>query len=94
MSTFKQVDPERISFIGRPKFKAEEFLDPVGKRGFLHPLQCRADPDKFTGDIPKVKVHCSLSQKVRLFKLLDDFAVALSEADVVPHGCYLWKLQR
>lgn len=71
MSTFKQVDPERISFIGRPRFKAEKFLDPVGKEIFLHPLQCRADPDKFTGNIPRVKVHCSLSQKVRLFELPD-----------------------
>ena len=70
-STFKQVDPERISFVGRPKFKAEKFLDPLGKDVFLKPLQCRNDPDSYEGKVPRVKVHCSLSQKVRLFELLD-----------------------
>lgn len=71
MSTFKPVDPERISFIGRPNFKAEKYLDPAGREVFLKPLQCRADGATFAGPIPRVKVHCSLAQKVRLFELLD-----------------------
>ena len=71
MSTFKPVDPERISFVGQPKFRAEEYLDPKGREVFLDPLKCRDDPDSFQGTIPRVRVHCSLSQKVRLFELLD-----------------------
>ena len=71
MSTFKPVDPERISFTGRPKFKAENYLDPTAKAVFLNPLRCRSNPDSFEGQVPRVKVHCSLAQKVRLFELLD-----------------------
>ena len=71
MSTFKPVDPSRLSFIGTPSFDPGPYLDPLSRRIFEDPLAERLDPARFQGRAPKLRVHCSRSQKIRLFELLD-----------------------
>ncbi len=71
-STFKPVEPERLSFTGRPVFDPCPFLDPHGKKVFEDPLGCRMSPEDAEGVPPKLKVHCGKGQRVALFKLLDE----------------------
>lgn len=71
MSTFKPVDPSRLSFIGTPSFDPGPYLDPISRRIFEDPLKERLDPGGFNGRPPKLRVHCSRSEKIRLFELLD-----------------------
>ena len=71
MSTFKPVDPSRLSFIGTPSFDPGPYLDPISRRIFEDLLKERLDPGGFNGRPPKLRVHCSRSEKIRLFELLD-----------------------
>ena len=70
-STFKEIEPSRLSFVGRPVFNPSPFLDSRSRRVFELPLTCSLPPDEFTGTVPLVKFHCSRSQKIKLFELLD-----------------------
>lgn len=70
-STFKQVDPSRLSFTGVPGFDPSYFLDEGGRRIYEEPIKHRRDPNSYTGKLPKLKVHCSFEEKVKLFELLD-----------------------
>lgn len=71
-STFKTVEPERLSFVGRPEFDPGPYLDPWGKKVFEDPLKRRLSPHEVREAPPKLKVHCSSKQRAALFKLLDD----------------------
>lgn len=71
MSTFKPIDPARLSFVGKPSFDPTKYLDPISQEIFNNPLSTRTPPDKYLGAVPKLKVFCSRSQKIRLFELLD-----------------------
>ena len=71
MSTFKPVDPSRLSFIGTPSFNPGPYLDDLSKRIFEDPLKERLAPENYTKRPPKLKVHCSRTEKIRLFELLD-----------------------
>lgn len=70
-STFKEVDPSRLAFVGEPVFDPSPFLDERSRRVFRFPMDCSRDPDAFQGSILFVQVHCSRSQKIKLFELLD-----------------------
>ena len=70
-STFKEIDPARLSFMGTPVFYPTPFLDDESVAIFERPLQCALDPDAFDGRVPFVQVHCSKEKKVALFSLLD-----------------------
>ena len=70
-STFKEIDPERLQFVGTPTFDPRPYLDKRGREVFEHPLQNSLDPDCFDGPVPVVKMHCSVGSKVKLFELLD-----------------------
>lgn len=70
-STFKEVDPSRLSFVGTPSFNPSPYLDELSRRIFENPLATRDDPSSYRGKKPKLKVHCSLNEKVKLFELLD-----------------------
>ena len=84
MSTFKPVDPSRLSFIGTPSFDPGPYLDPLSRRIFEDPLQERMKPADFVGKPPKLRVHCSRSDRIRLFELLDaSNRLALFEAKEV-----------
>ena len=71
MTTFKPVDASRLTFAGLPKFDPWPFLDPEGRGIFEDPLGCRMATEDFTGPKPKLRVHCSRTEKVKLFDLLD-----------------------
>ena len=70
-STFKEIDPSRLSFVGTPSFNPSPYLDELSRKIFEDPIQTRDDPDHYVGKKPQLKVHCSLAQKIRLFELLD-----------------------
>ena len=66
LTTFKSVDPSRLSFAGRPVFDPTPFLDVRGKQIFNDPLSCRLRKEDFVGTRPKLRVN-----KVKLYELLD-----------------------
>ena len=70
-STFKEIDPSRLQFVGFPNFDPRPYLDEKGRNVFEHPLQCSLDPALFDGEVPHVKMHCSREAKIKLFELLD-----------------------
>ena len=70
-STFKELDPDRLRFVGTPSFDPVPYLDPAGARIYQYPLQCRVPAAEFTGTVPHVRMHCSFEAKIRLFELLD-----------------------
>ena len=70
-STFKPVDPSRLNFVGRPCFDPTPYLDSLSKKIFLDPCQMRRNPDECSVKPPRLRVHCSRAQKVKLFELLD-----------------------
>jgi len=71
MTTFKPIDPSRLSFISRPAFDPSPYLDPVGRRIYQDPLGTRMPPEDYSGPKPHLRVHASASNKVKLFELLD-----------------------
>ena len=71
LSTFKPVDPDRLQFVGTPSFDPTPYLDPLSQRIFNDPMSTRTAPEHCTVKPPKLRVHCSRSQKIRLFNLLD-----------------------
>lgn len=70
-STFKTVEPERLSFTGLPSFDPTPFLDTHSAEVFNRPLDMGLDPNAFAGQIPFVQVHCPKGKKIKLFELLD-----------------------
>lgn len=70
-STFKQVEPSRLTFVGEPLFDPVPYLDERSAAVFLHPLANSMSPEEFVGSIPRVRVHCSKAKKIALFELLD-----------------------
>ena len=70
-STFKQVDASRLSFVGSPAFNPTPYLDPLSKQIFTDPLSCRMGPADCLVRPPKLRIHCSQSETVKLFSLLD-----------------------
>ena len=80
MSTFKPV----VSFIGTPSFNPGPYLDDLSRRIFEDPIKERLDPRDYHGRPPKLRIHCSRSQKIRLFELPDASSrLALFEAHEV-----------
>ena len=71
LSTFKPVEPERLSFVGRPAFDPSPYLDSKTRAVFNQPLTERIRPEMYTGMVPRVRVHCNLEKKIKLFELLD-----------------------
>lgn len=70
-STFKQVDPDRLAFVGTPSFDPRRYLDERGRKIFEEPIACRLPASQYQGGVPRLKVHCSSREKIRLFELLD-----------------------
>jgi len=87
-STFKEIESDRLAFVGVPCFDPSPFLDEQSRRVFQFPLDCSRDPSSFQGSIPHVKLHCPRSEKIRLFELLDrSKRLSLHTADQV-RGSY------
>ena len=70
-STFKEVDPRRLTFTGFPAFRPSKFLDELGRKVYDDPLAMRMSPEECKLKQPRLKVHCSNKDKVSLFELLD-----------------------
>lgn len=62
-STFKELDPSRLRFVGTPSFDREPYLDTAGARVYQHPLECRLPVSDFTGRAPLMRMHCSFPSK-------------------------------
>ena len=71
MTTFKEIDSKRLTFVGRPVFDPSPYLDPKGRKIFQDPLATRDPITPTTRRPPRLRVHCSKTEKVRLFELLD-----------------------
>ena len=71
MTTFKPVDASRLVFAGLPRFDPGPYLDERGRAIYEDPLSCRLPPEEYKGPKPKHCVHCSRSEKIKLFSLLD-----------------------
>ena len=70
-STFKPVDPSRLTFVGRPSFDPSPYLDELGRKVFEEPMEHRMDPSLYIGKVPLLRVHCSKSKKLDMLALLD-----------------------
>lgn len=72
MTTFKEIDSSRLKFVGRPNFDPSPYLDPVSRKIlFQDPLATRDPITAATRKPPRLRIHCSKNEKIRLFELLD-----------------------
>ena len=71
LTTFKPVDPARLTFSGNASFDPRPFLDPICRELYERPLENRLEPGHCAERPPRVRVHCSLASKIKLFELLD-----------------------
>jgi len=85
MSTFKPVDPSRLSFIGTPSFDPGPYLYVLSRRIFDDPIKERLDRRITMADLQSSESTALYrSQKIRLFELLDASSrLALFEAHEV-----------
>lgn len=70
-SAFKPVVASRLTFGGTPSFDPGPFLDPLSKLIFDDPCSLREDPRTCSKQPPKMRVHCSRSERIKLYELLD-----------------------
>ena len=70
-STFKPIEPSRLTFQGAPDFDPRPYLDPVTRAIFEDPIRFATPLEEFSGTLPRVRVHCAYPKKIQLFKLLD-----------------------
>ena len=71
VGAFKPVESERLQFRGFPDFDPTPFLDARSKEIYEHPFEHSIDPDEFMGEVPRVRVHCSREERLKLYQLLD-----------------------
>ena len=71
VGTFKPVESERLQFRGFPDFDPTPFLDAHSEEIYEHPFEHSIDPDEFMGEVPRVRVHCSREERLKLYQLLD-----------------------
>ena len=71
VSTFKQLDPDRVAFVGEPRFDPAPFLDQRGRDVFLHPLKESLDPGEYFGPVPPVQVHVADGKRGDFLQRLD-----------------------
>lgn len=67
----KQVEPERLKFWKSPSFDPSPFLDDHNRETFLFPLECSANADVEQLPPPRVRVHVSKHNEVKLLETLD-----------------------
>ena len=71
MGTFKVVEADRLQFRGFPDFDPKPFLDDFSRDIYEHPFEHAIDPEDFMGKIPRVRVHCTREERIKLYQLLD-----------------------
>ena len=70
-STFKELDPDRIAFVGEPLFDPAPFLNHRGRDVFLRPLRESLAPAQYLGPLPSVQVHVVDGKRDDFLRLLD-----------------------
>jgi hypothetical protein len=70
--TAKPIVSDRLEFRGVPAFNPSPFLDSKGREVFERPIQCALRPEESVVEPPPVKIHCSLGEKMKLLRKLDD----------------------
>ena len=68
---FKPVEPDRLRFRGFPEFDPRPFLDETSKSIYENPFEHSLRPEDFHGTAPRVRVHCSREERLKLYRLLD-----------------------
>ena len=71
VGTFKHVEADRLQFRGFPEFDPRPFLDAYSREIYEHPFDHAIDPEDFMGKIPRVRVHCTREERLKLYQLLD-----------------------
>lgn len=71
LSTFKPIESSRLKFVGRPLFDPRPYLDPLSKKIYEDPLRMRDPITAETPKPPRLRIHCSKNEKIKLFELLD-----------------------
>ena len=71
VGTFKPVESERLQFRGYPDFDPAPFLDTQSKEIYEHPFEHSLDLADYMGEVPRVRVHCSREERLKLYQLLD-----------------------
>ena len=86
VGTFKPVEADRLQFRGFPGFDPKPFLDSYSQKIYEHPSDHSADPEEYMGEVPRVRVHCSREERLKLYQLLDKTRrVKLFTEDQVRH---------
>eukprot|EP00435_Cladocopium_sp_Y103_P020927 s3291_g5.t1 len=67
----KEVEPDRLKFWQTPSFDCSPFLDNHNRETFLFPLEWSAAADVDECPVPRVRVHASSRNKVKLLETLD-----------------------
>ena len=70
LTTAKPIVADRLGFPGPPSFDPVPFFDRATAEVFLRPLDHALPPDKFDGDVPRVKINATQGEKISLFKKL------------------------
>ena len=79
----KEIEADRVSFVGRPAFDPRPYFDDVTTFAYEHPLQRSKDFEP-VAEPPRVHVHASPLERKLLFRAMaqTDRLIALSEEDV------------
>ena len=70
MSTAKPIIADRLSFPEKPSFDPVPYFDRATTEVFLRPLDFALPHETFEGEVPRVKINASQSEKISLFKKL------------------------
>ena len=79
----KEIEADRVSFVGRPAFDPRPYFDDVTTFAYEHPLQRSKDFEP-VAEPPRVHVHASPLERKLLFRAMaqTDRLIALSEEEV------------
>ena len=67
----KDVEPDRLFFHGEPSFNPVPFLDWRNRKTYTRPLDFAAELDPEDPMLPKVKMRCAASSRIRVLEKLD-----------------------
>lgn len=67
----RSILASRIKMEGKPSFNPEPFLDESSKDLYNNPFSTMGNMDQLRSAVPHVRVHASLTEKLKLLKLLN-----------------------
>ena len=69
--SFKEVEPSTLKFRVYPDFDPRPFLDETSLGIYERPFDFAIRPEGCEGRVPRVRVHCSRAERVKLYSPLD-----------------------